>query len=334
MGHAIDDLAHARAAAMLDHRLERGDHRFPAIKPEALGADIFLGEEFLVLLPAQHRGKDRLLAFGGELDRLARAFKLVLEEAALLGVGDVHVFETDLAAIDLAQALVELAHGGPLHAEHPADIDLLVFLARKAMPFKREVGRAGAVGKAERIEVGGHVPAYAVKPHQGHRRDRERGGLLDRRRIGRAPRVFRRLGDGELHRGGIERGGEVFAAAGQRVEPAGARPGGAGLGAFLIGEGGDEVVRFVTHVGAPGEEKNARSLDWPPARVREAVLQWFRRAPSASRRGFHRGARARGRHGCPHLPSPRSCLRRRPGRPRRSRRHGPCGVREGRCARR
>ena len=50
--HAVDDLAHARAAAMLDDRFECRNHRFPAIETEALGADVFLAEEFLVLLTA------------------------------------------------------------------------------------------------------------------------------------------------------------------------------------------------------------------------------------------------------------------------------------------
>ena len=224
VGHPVDDLAHARAAAVLDHGFQRRDHGFAAIKAEALGADVFLGEEFLVAFPAQHCGEDRLLAFGGELDGLARLFELFLEEAAFLGIGDVHVFEADLAAVHFAQALVELADRGPLHAEHAADIDLLVLLARKPVPFERQVSRAFAVGKAERIEVGCHVAAHAVEAHQRHRRDRERRGLFDRLGVGRLAGILRRLGEGELHLGRVHRRGQIRAAVCQRIEPAALRP--------------------------------------------------------------------------------------------------------------
>jgi hypothetical protein len=50
VGHAVHDFAHAALAAVLDHGFQRRDHRFTAIKAEALGADILLAEELLVLL--------------------------------------------------------------------------------------------------------------------------------------------------------------------------------------------------------------------------------------------------------------------------------------------
>ena len=281
VGHAVDDLAHARAAAVLDHRFQRRDHRFAAVEAEALGADIFLGEEFLVAFAAQHCGKDRLLAFGGELDGFARLFELFLQETAFLGVGDVHVFEADLAAIDFAQALVECGNRGPFHAEHAADIDFLVLLARKPVPFEREVSRAFAVRQAERIEVRRHVPAHTVEPHQRHRRDAELGGLFDGCRIGRLARVLRRLGDRERHLGRVHRGHEVGRAVGQRVEPAALGPGRAGLRAFLIGEGGEEILRFVAHGGDSRGGGRMAPRPWR-ARGRYSVTQAFSFSIAAS----------------------------------------------------
>ena len=92
MGHAIDDFLYARATAMLDHRLQRRDHGFAAIEAKALGADIFAAQKLLILFAAHHGGQDRLLALGGEFDNLVGAFKAVLQELALLDIGNVHIF--------------------------------------------------------------------------------------------------------------------------------------------------------------------------------------------------------------------------------------------------
>ena len=57
----------AHQAAILDHRLERRNRAFAAVEAEALGADIFAGEEFLPLLGVDDLGQDRLLALGREV---------------------------------------------------------------------------------------------------------------------------------------------------------------------------------------------------------------------------------------------------------------------------
>ena len=123
VGHADVDLGHAHLAAIFDHRLERRDRAFAAVEPEALGPDIFAGEEFLPLLGVDDLGEDRLLAFGRELDRFFLALDPVLDEAPLLDLVDVHVFEADVAAVGLLQHLQHLAHGRGLEAEHAADPD-------------------------------------------------------------------------------------------------------------------------------------------------------------------------------------------------------------------
>ena len=67
VGHADVDLGDAELAAVLDHRFQSRNRAFAAIEAEALGADIFAGEEFLPLLGVDDLGQDRLLAFGREL---------------------------------------------------------------------------------------------------------------------------------------------------------------------------------------------------------------------------------------------------------------------------
>jgi hypothetical protein len=67
MGHAEHDLAHAELAAIFDDAFERGHHRLAAVQAEALGADIFAGEELLPLLALDHLGQDRFLPSGVKL---------------------------------------------------------------------------------------------------------------------------------------------------------------------------------------------------------------------------------------------------------------------------
>src|SRR3546814_8283007 len=99
MGHAIDDFAHAIMRTIFDDAFRRRNHGFAAIQPEPLGADIFLAEEFFILLGVDHLRQNRLLALRRELDGLVLAFHALLPEAALLNVGDVNLFKADITAL-------------------------------------------------------------------------------------------------------------------------------------------------------------------------------------------------------------------------------------------
>ena len=240
VGHAIDDLAHAAAAAILDHGFQRRDHGFAAVEAEALGADVLLAEEAFVLFAADHRAQDRLLAFGAEVDRLVTALDPLLDEAALLHVGDVHVFIADLAAVIALQDIDQFAHRRPFEAERAAEVDLAVKRrAGKAVIGRIEIGRQVLVAEAQRIEVRAQVAAHAIGAHQHHRPDRIRRSFLDRARVhGRTG--FRGGGlDRHLHLGGIERGGQVV----RRGTPVRLGPRRPGL--RIVGE---EIVEFVTHL--------------------------------------------------------------------------------------
>ena len=121
MGHSDVHRIDSVLAAILDHRLERRDRAFAAVEAEALGADILAGEEFLPLLGVDDLGQDRLLALGGELDDVVvLALDPVLEEAPLVEVVDVHIFEADGAAVGGLQHRDDLAHRGRFEAERAA----------------------------------------------------------------------------------------------------------------------------------------------------------------------------------------------------------------------
>ena len=110
VGHADVDFLDPRHAGIFDHRLKRRDRALAAVEPEALGPDIFLGEELLPLLGLDDLGQDRLLALGGELDGVLGALDPVLDEAPLLQIVDVHIFEADVAAVGVLKHLDDLAH--------------------------------------------------------------------------------------------------------------------------------------------------------------------------------------------------------------------------------
>ena len=225
MGHPEDDLADPVLAAIFDHRLERRDHGLPAVQAEALGADIFAREELLPLLGLDHLLEDRLLAFGGESDLGVAALHALLKEAALGDVVDVHIFETDIAAIIAAKDLDDLTHRAPLQAERSAQPDLAVERrAGEAVIFGGEVGGHLPLGEPERIEIGGEMAAHPVGADQHHRADAVVRRLLDVgvRLAGRGGGLLR-LGRDLLdrHRGRVEAGIDLV----QLVDgPVAARP--------------------------------------------------------------------------------------------------------------
>ncbi len=185
VGHADVDFLDAHLAAIFDHRLKRRDRAFAAIEAETLGADIFAGEEFFPLLGLDDLEQDRLLAFGRELDRVVGALDPLLDEATLLDVVDVHIFEADMAAVVLLQHLDDFAHGRLLEAERPAEPDRAVEVGLvKAVIGGREVGRHVAAREAERIELGGEMTAHAIGADQHHRPDAVVGGATDVVRAG------------------------------------------------------------------------------------------------------------------------------------------------------
>jgi len=235
MRHAIDDFADAELPAIFDHALQRGDHAFAAIEPEALGADIFTAEEFLPLFGLDQLVEDRLLAHRREFNRLVLAFHSILQETAFLDIGDVHIFKADRPAVILLQGRNDFAHRGPLPAKRAAQINQLIKIAPgEPMIFRGQISGQFLLGDAERIKLSSEMTAHPIGADQHHRADRisRGGGHID----GGCWRWGSDLGRGTLgglwrcfHLRWVERGGQII---GCRGRPGRLRPAGAGSGAL------------------------------------------------------------------------------------------------------
>ena len=194
VGHSDVDLLDAHHPAIFDHRFQRRDRALAAIEPEALGPDIFPGEEFFPLLGVDHLGQDRLLAFGGELDGVVGALDPFLDEAPLLDLVGVHIFKANVAAVGRLEHLDDLAHARLLEAERAANPDRPVEVGLAEIVIGGgQVGRHVAPGEPERIEVGGEMPAHAVSADQHHCADAVLGRAADL--VGRRARGRGFLGD-------------------------------------------------------------------------------------------------------------------------------------------
>jgi hypothetical protein len=176
MRHADDDLVEAELAATLDDLLERRHHRFAAVEPEALGAGIFHVEEALEALGLDELLQDRRLALGCELD--LPAFDAILKPGALLGVGDMHVLNPDMATISALQDVEHLTQRAEFEAECAADIDGTVVIGLgEAVGLGLELGVLAAGDELERVELGGEMAARAIvaDQHAGGERIARRG---------------------------------------------------------------------------------------------------------------------------------------------------------------
>ena len=103
MRHSEHDLLHGELAAALDDLLQRRDHRFPAIEAEALGASIFHVEEVLEAFRCNKLVEDGDLAFGREGDLLIGAFDALLDPGFLVGIRNMHEFDTERVAVGALQ---------------------------------------------------------------------------------------------------------------------------------------------------------------------------------------------------------------------------------------
>ena len=179
MRHADDDLFDAEIAAALDDLLERRDHRLAAFEAETLRAGVLDLQEFLEALRLDELVENRLFAERRELDPLLAAFDAALNPAALIDVGDVHILDADLGAVGLPHDVDDLAHGehGMLGAERVVEIDGTVEIGlQEAVSRRQELGMILPLGQAQRIEVGGQMPAHAIGADERQGGNRVVGG--------------------------------------------------------------------------------------------------------------------------------------------------------------
>ena len=292
-------------AAIFDHRFQRRDRALAAVEAEALGADIFLGEEFLPLLAVDDLFEDRPFALGRELDGFFPALDPLLDEAALLEVVDVHIFEADRPAVARLERLDELADARLLEAHRPAEPDRMVELRIvEAVVGRGQLDRNIMMGETQGIELGGQMPAHPIGADQHHRADRFVGGAAHR--FGAGARGSRDLA------GGFS---DLLDRRLGRIEP--------GIDRVELGAPASSAAPSSVPVRARSSRRgrSPSSPCWVPQPFSSSVSVGPAQMGLATRE-FQP------------LPSPRSCLRRRPCRRRRSPRHGPCGVPAGRSGRR
>jgi hypothetical protein len=144
-----------------------------AVETEAFRADEFRAAELLEDLRFDQLVQDRALAFAGEGDFVLRPFDPPLQPLALLGIGDVHVFIADRAAIGPAQDRHEIARRDRLKAHDPVDEDRPVqILVLESVEGRLQLRQRLALLDLERIELRFEVSNDAIGADQLERADR------------------------------------------------------------------------------------------------------------------------------------------------------------------
>src|SRR3546814_14578662 len=113
----------------------------------------FARQEFLPFLGLDHLAENRALAFLGEFDALVGALHPVLKETPFFDVGNVHIFQTDMAAIIGAQDRHDLTDRRLFEPQRSADIHRPVLIgAAESVIFGRQILRQRALADHERTE--------------------------------------------------------------------------------------------------------------------------------------------------------------------------------------
>ena len=163
MGHADHDFLHPVGAGAADEDVQQRHQRVAAFQREALLADV-LGVQ--VAFQALGRGQaleDAPLRVGVHAVIAGRRFQPILHPAALLDIGDVHVFGADGAGVGGLEQGLQVAQLHPLAAADAAGAELAVEVGfGQLVETDGEVGRGRAGLHAQRIEVGGQVSARTV----------------------------------------------------------------------------------------------------------------------------------------------------------------------------
>ena len=103
MRHADDELADAELGAAAQDRFQRRHQRLGALDAEPLRAGVAAVEKALEGLGRGQDPQDSFLAALVRVGRRSRVLEFLLDPLALVEHLDVHVFDADAAAIDLAQ---------------------------------------------------------------------------------------------------------------------------------------------------------------------------------------------------------------------------------------
>ena len=167
VGHADHDVLDPVAAGALDHHVQQRDQAVAAFQREALLADVLGVQVALEALGGGQALEDALLVVGAATVVAGGLLQAFVHPAALFGVGDVHELCADAAGIGRLQQVEQFAQLHPLAATDATGAELAAGVALgQAMEAQRQVRCFGLDGQAERIQVGGEVPARPVRRDQ------------------------------------------------------------------------------------------------------------------------------------------------------------------------
>ena len=192
MRHTNDNLGYTVLNKLIEGDLKTGNKRFAPLNTEALGCVEFKSEEFLELVSPDKS----IVIQNSVLFRIAgvlKAFELFSDPVLLLSARDVHILDTNLAAVcilegtnELTQLPVLLSAEETTHLRK-VNVEILLqisfrepvgFVVKKIvhtclreLELYSKVRVLGTVGfiKLEGVDVGEHVPVCHVGADQHHK---------------------------------------------------------------------------------------------------------------------------------------------------------------------
>ena len=142
MRHAHHDFLGAVARAARDHLVEQRNQALAAFERKALLSNMSRMQEFFQRLGVGQPFEQLLFQVGCHSEAPLRRLDAFLQPAFARHIGDVHVFDANMAAIRAVQALQDIGQRGALHPEQRAGLE-----------FARQIGLGQAI--VRRVKFGG-----------------------------------------------------------------------------------------------------------------------------------------------------------------------------------
>ena len=167
--HAHDHTVEVRVRGLLDDGVECGDGGFGTLHAETLLTDVLRREKSLECLCCVEPVEDVPLIFRRQL--VVHPFDLLLDPVLLVELLDVHVLDTDRAAIRITQQAQDVAELHPLGSGQAVRQELALEVPdREPVRCRVELVEHVRLFGRQWVEIGDQVPAHAV--HADERVDR------------------------------------------------------------------------------------------------------------------------------------------------------------------
>ena len=169
MRHANDNLAKTKLAAPFEDLFKRRNDRLAAIQTKPFGPGIFLVKISLKLCSIDKTLINGLLATQGEISLVANCLNAFLDPRFLRRILNVHEFNTDRAAIGLAELSNNLAQRCSFQTQHIIDENGTVpIIITKAVGLRIKFRMKRLVLQCQRIKIGNQMAANTISPNQHH----------------------------------------------------------------------------------------------------------------------------------------------------------------------